>query len=231
MKLSIIALAAWGGLACNSEARRPGDGNPASRILAAAAGALREPGALTLDNLMAHAVVTGPSGQFETTVWSARDGRARMEQTTGFTAGVDSETGWQWNAVARSVSPLDADTRQYLRGHELHANVLFPGSRLVDPVFEGRAVWDGDSALVVRFRDEAGATVFAAFAVSDTLPLGLQVTSTEPDVFVRFDEWQWLRGVRVFTVAEFRQGSEVFRYEYTDIALNDVDDSLFQSPQ
>jgi hypothetical protein len=109
--------------------------------------------------------------------------------------------------------------------------VLFPGSRLADPVFEGRAVWDGDSALVVRVRDEAGATVFAAFAVSDTLPLGLQVTSTDPDVFVRFDEWQWLQGIRVFTVAEFRQGSEVFRYEYTDIALNDVDDSLFQSPQ
>jgi hypothetical protein len=225
--LGAAALAVGG---CDGQARPSENVDPASRILAAASRAVREPGAPTVDNVMARAMVTGPSGQFETTVWSARDGRARMEQTTGFTAGVGRETGWQWNTDTRSVSPLDLEARQYLRGHELHAQMLFPNPRLVDPVFEGRAVWDGDSALVVRFGDETGAIVIAAFALNDTLPLGLQVTSTDPDVFVRFDEWQWRGGIRMFAVAVFRQGSEVFRYEYTDIVLNNMLDSVFRPP-
>lgn len=205
--------------------------DPAARILEGAARAVRQPGNPPVDNVMARATVSGPSGPFETTVWSARDGRARMQQTTGFTAGVDRDTGWRWNTDTRSVSPLDSQDRRYLRGHELHAHVFFAEVRLADPVFTGRTVWDGDSALVVRFHDEADDTVFGAFSARDTLPLGLQVTSTDPDVFIRYDDWEWRGGIRVFTMAEFRQGFEIFRYEYTDIALGNVADSVFRPPR
>ena len=215
---------------CSSKPAPDQSGEPAARILVAATRGLYAPETPAVAHVTARAVVTGPSGQFEATVWSARDGRARILMTTGFAAGIDHDSSWQIGQDPAVVRRLDRDGRRFLRGHELHAHVYFPETRLSDASFVGRSMWDGDSALVLEFQDETLAPLRTAYTLQDTIPLGMQVMTQDPDVFIRFHDWAWRDGTRLFTAAEFRQGDDVFRYEYEEIEFGVLADSVFAPP-
>lgn len=201
----------------------------AALILAGAARALGGSETLGVASIYARAVVSGPTDSFTTTTWSHRDGRTRMRQSTGFDAAIVADSGWTQNHDG-TVSPLRAELKPFVRGHELHARVLFPETRLDDATFLGLDRWDGDTVFVVRFTDENGSELIAAYATSDTMPLGFRVMSEEPNVFVRLSDWETRSGIRLFTHAEFRQADEVFVYDYVEVALSDVPDDAFDPP-
>jgi hypothetical protein len=203
----------------------------AHQVLAGARRALGSDSAVSAtEGVFTVAQVEGPDSRFETLVWSARDGRMRMEQTTGFVGAVDHVGGWAMERESGEIAPLDSQVGQFMRGHELHALVLMPMTRLQDPTLEDAGTWDGDSALIVRHRDPYGTTVLAAYAVDDTLPLGLLFTAPEPDVLVRLGAWSDTGAVRVFRRADFVQGAEVYRYVYTTVQLDRIPDSVFADP-
>ena len=118
----------------------------------------------------------------------------------------------------------------FVRGHELHAIVLAPTSRLSAPSQLANTLFAGRPAMVIEFTDTMNEPVRLYYAVSDTLPLGLQVTWLDPDVWVTLDGWERRDGLLLFTRAEFRQGNEVFRYTYVEVSINDVDDAVFRWP-
>lgn len=204
--------------------------DPAAAVLA---GALRAEGGsavAAVSTIYSRADVQGPGRTFETRIWSARDGRVRMEQTTGFGAGVARVDRWMRNRETGELDSLDQSTEDFVRGHELHAMVLMPALRLLHPEYLGIQEWDGTTAILLRYSDRSGHPVLGAFSTTDTLPLGLQITFTDPDVFIRFRDWVDLGGVRVFREAEFRQEDEVFTYRFADIELDSLADSAFQRP-
>ena len=52
----------------------------------------------------------------------------------------------------------------------------------------------------------------------------------DPDVVVTLSGWESFQNLLLFTRAVFSQGDEEFRYEYTDIQLNNVPDDVFVPP-
>ena len=178
----------------------------------------------------ARAQVTGPSSEFETLIHSARDGSVRMEQSIGFLAGSHTAGGWQVDRTTGDITPIETATLAYVRGHELHATVLMAGHRSPDLAWAPNAEFQGDSAIVVSFSDPLGDSVFGYFSVRDTLPLGLRITNPDPDVVVTFSDWRLHGKVRLFTHAEFKQGDEMFLYDYVELTTNEVSDDLFLPP-
>ncbi|MDH3216418.1 MAG: hypothetical protein OEN01_09030, partial [Candidatus Krumholzibacteria bacterium] len=55
-------------------------------------------------------------------------------------------------------------------------------------------------------------------------------TQPEPDVIVTLGGWEWRQDLFVFTRATIAQGEEDFYYDYIDIQMNNVPDSVFVAP-
>jgi hypothetical protein len=109
-----------------------------------------------VQSLSATAAVRGPSGSFQSVVWSARGGRARLALGQQFLAGVGAGKGWVYDPTADTVALLDDTTRSVIRGHELHMLVLAPLTRWRQPENRGSQAWAGEAALAVGFRDNLG---------------------------------------------------------------------------
>ena len=107
---------------------------------------------------------------------------------------------------------------------------LLPRSRLSDARFIGTAPFDSLDALAVALSHSTGDSLVAYFHPSDTLPIGLRITSTEPHVLVHWSDWVERSGLRMFTKAVFRQADEVFTYTFDRLELGPLPDSLFEAP-
>jgi hypothetical protein len=185
-------------------------------------------------SLPAIATVTGPSSSFQSTVYSARDGRARLVLGQQFLAGIGKAQGWVYDRSADTVGVLDDVTRSVVQGHELHMLVLAPTTRWSRPAASGTRPWAGEPALAVEFRDQVGAPGMLYLRARDSLPLGLHLVNHTgqgpPDVDVTFTRWVEIQGVRLFRHAVFAQTGARYVYDYTELRLNEVADSMFEPP-
>lgn len=180
--------------------------------------------------LLADAAVQGPDEDFRTLIHSSTDGRMRMQQTPfGFLAGVGAAEGWFVDPESGQIEELGSRIL-FLRGHELHMLALLPRSRLSDARFIGTTPFDSVDALAVALSHSTGDSLVAYFHPSDTLPIGLRITSTEPHVIVHWSDWVERGGLRLFRKAVFRQAEEVFTYTYDRLELGPLPDSLFEAP-
>lgn len=187
-----------------------------------------------VQSLAAIATVQGPSRSFQSAVYSARDGRARLALGEQFLAGVGRVKGWIYDRTAGTVAPLDDTTRSVIRGHELHMLVLAPATRWSQPASRGPQQWAGGTALTVEFRDNLGGPATLYLRARDTLPVGFHLVNQTgqgpPDVLVTFQRWEEVEGVRLFRGAVFAQDSTRYVYDYTKLRLNTVPDSMFEPP-
>ena len=180
--------------------------------------------------LLAEATVYGPADTFVTVVHSSDDGRARMEQpASAFVAGVGAAGPWTIDPEAGGVQET-GDILPFLRGHELHMLAMRPHARVTAAASLGPVSWRSRDALAVRMTLPGGERLTAYYAAADTLLLGLRVEWTEPEVVVSVSDWVRQQGVRTFRSAEFRQGDEVFTYEYTGVDLRPLPDAVFEPP-
>ncbi|MDX1394891.1 MAG: hypothetical protein R3195_10880 [Gemmatimonadota bacterium] len=243
-RFAAVALGAVIVAACGSDRGRPPrppppppgvpsdgvlSGAPADRIVDAGRRALGvDTGEEALITIVADASVVGPEGEFHTSIRSASDGRARMEQSPGgFVAGIGRGGGWLVDPETSAVGelgPMDL----FVRGHELHMLVLAPGSRLSNArLTTGERLGD---TFAVAMDMPSGDSLVLYYSSADTLPAGLRVTWIEPNVHVRWSDWVERGGLRFFTTAVFRQGEEFFRYTYEDVGPRAIPDSVFEPP-
>lgn len=187
-----------------------------------------------VQSLSAVAAVTGPRGRFGSTVYSARDGRARLALGTGFLAGIGAQGGWLAASPGDPVGPLDSVSRTVVRGHELHMLALVPETRWRHARYAGIQPWADDSALTLSFEDELGAPALLYLGRRDTLPVGLRLVNHTGEgtreVVVTFARWRAVDGVRLFGQAVFHHGADRYLYDYTELRLNAVPDALFEAP-
>jgi hypothetical protein len=205
----------------------------ADQLLAGAARALGN--AERIQSIAAIASVKGPSRSFQSSVYSARDGRARLALGEQFLAGIGRAKGWIYVRAPRRVAPLDDTTRSMVRGHELHMLVLAPRTRWQEPRSRGAQQWEGERAFAVEFRDNLGGPATMYLSARDTLPVGFhlrnQTGQGPPDVLVTFAQWEEIQRVRLFRHAEFAQDSIRYVYDYTRLEVNGVPDSMFEAPR
>jgi hypothetical protein len=233
MKTGILVLAVL--LACKpGESKWPADPDPvAYQVLA---GSRRALGATDrVRTISALARVNGPHGSFETQVYSARDGRARLDLGGQFLGGIDACHGWLVDHAAHVVRPLDRVSRSVVRGHELHMLVVAPETRWHKPQSRGTQPWAGHSALAVEFRDDLGEPALLYLRPSDTLPLGLELVNHTghgaADVKVTFDRWEKVGKVLLFRRAVFEHGGDRYVYDYTQLQVNAMAEALFEPPR
>jgi len=202
----------------------------ADRILAAAR---RHVGGRVPGGITAHARATGPAPPFEVTVHSARDGRARIDFDGGMSAAIGGEARWMRTAAA-GPSPLPREMETFLRGHEIHMNLVAPETRYGPLHAAGAATFAGVPAWTLMGFDALGSPATFYYAQADTSPLGYRVadhaTGRGP-VDVACRDWADVDGMRLPRRAVFRQGAEVFTYAFTDVVVAaPPDDSTFARP-
>ncbi|HEY8258512.1 MAG TPA: hypothetical protein VIG08_12730 [Gemmatimonadales bacterium] len=232
--LAIVLLQACGAGSQSAGKQSPTPELIADQILAGERRALGD--VARVRTLSSTATVTGPSGaSFQASVFSATDGRTRLALGQGFLGGIGAIVGWTYDPSVDSVRPLDKATKSMIRGHELHMLVLAPLSRLRAPQGGARRIWQGEEVLEVVFRDDLDAPATMYLRARDTLPLGMRVVNHTGkglrDIDVTFARWQEVDGVRLFRHAVFAQGPDRYIYNYTDIRLNAVADSMFEAPK
>ncbi len=228
--LSLPVLVTLG--ACGSDPNeRPSQGSAADGILDAAERATGVAQYGQPLQLFADASVEGPNESFRTLMHSSWDGRVRMEQVPlGFLAGVGSSGGWLFDSESGEVAdlgPVDA----FVRGHELHMLALLPRSRLSNPRVVDAPPGASRDAVGVALSLPSEDSLVVYFSESDTLPIGLQVTYTDPHVMVTWSDWIERGGLQVFTKAVISQGEEVFEYSYDHIDVGPLPDSIFEAPR
>lgn len=234
-----IALAVLVLQACGAGSQSAGKSSPTPEMIAdqLLSGARRALGNVEqVRTLSSTATVAAPSGaSFQASIYSATDGRTRLALGKGFLGGIGAIVGWTYDPATDSVGLLDKATKSVIRGHELHMLVLDPLSRLRAPQGGGRRIWQGQDVLEVVFRDDLDAPVTMYLRVRDTLPLGMRLVNHTGkglrDVEVTFARWQDVDGVRLFRHAVFAQGPDRYIYNYTDLRLNAVPDSMFEPPK
>jgi hypothetical protein len=175
----------------------------------------------------------GPGGAFRTSVWSARDGRLRMEQhfpnEPAFAAGVSLEGGWQ-RARSGGVDPLKAATESVMRGHEFALLALAPESRYASPRARPPEPFAGRTVDVVRFDDGSGGDVDLLYGTSDGLPIAMRSSGRagRTGVLVEFGDWRGVGTVRVPHRFTITYGTDVFRYAVTSASTQWIEDSEFR---
>lgn len=152
-----------------------------------------------------------------------------MEQTGGFVGRLTRQGGWVRQGDGSEV-PMPPATVQFVHGHELHALVLEPLARLRTPVLRDTTLWGTEPALVIELRDTLNAPVYILYSAQDTLPMGMRFTSQDPDVDVRFGQFEAAGPFYLFRSATFQQADEVFRYTYVSIRPGPIPDSIFTTP-
>jgi hypothetical protein len=187
-------------------------------------------------SLVTVARVEGPSSHYEVLTRSTRDGRVRVEFSTGFQAGIHRGGDWGFDEATGTRQSLDAATRTFVRGHELHMSLLAPESRYGEPRFTGVGSFEGAPALRLTFLDELGSPVDLFLSPTDTLPLGLELVNHTGrgarEVTVTFSSWDHLGGLRLFRDATFRHGDDVYRYSYSSLEVDvELPDRIFELPK
>ncbi|MEJ2311508.1 MAG: hypothetical protein P8Y21_03775 [Gemmatimonadales bacterium] len=213
-----------------------GDRSPESATEAAADarqildGAARAMGGEAVANVQTVAIradVQGPESSFETVLYSARDGRVRMMQTTGLHVGLSPSGDWILPSVEKGRQPLPPEIREVVIGHELHMIFIDPQSRYSDPAALEPSFFRGRQVLTVRVRGDEGRSVLLYYDVRDTLPVGMLLETAVGEVDVEVADWELLEDLKLFRSAAFRDRSGTFEYAYRDIRVNETTDDEF----
>jgi hypothetical protein len=197
------------------------------QILEGAARAMGAEAVASVHTVAAEADVRGPGGAFETVLYSARDGRVRMMQTTGFHAGLAPSGDWIQPSIEEGPQPLPAEIREVVIGHELHMIFIDPESRYEDPEALLPSTLDGRPILPVRVLGEQGRFVVLYYDARDTLPVGMRIETAVGEVAVEVSDWRLLDDLRLFWSAVFRDDSGSFEYAYRDLRVNETPDEMF----
>ena len=228
---ALATLACLIGACAPERTGEPAQGTGVEVILQGAAratGVAQHPGLLQVST---DATVQGPGAAFRTVIHSSSDGRVRMEQIPfGFVAGSGTQGDWRFDPETGTVGALGG-AASFVVGHELHLLALRPEARLSDFRLATRQPSDPAGILAVAGSLPTGDSIVLHFAASDTLPIGLRVTYTEPHVLVSWSDWEERAGLRIFTQATFAQGEEMFEYSFEQVDIAPVADSLFEPPQ
>jgi hypothetical protein len=175
----------------------------------------------------------GPSGQFQTEIWSAKDGFVRFEQRSsrGTTiAGVSDSRSWALDDG--ELAEIDLATELFLHGHELHMLALYPLSRFKNPVYSGQSTFGGQQAIEIQFQDKLDNPASIYYDLSDYHPRGMRTVNPfngeAGEIRIEFQDWKQLdNGLFFFTKASFHQGGEVWTYEYTTIEIKSFELDVF----
>lgn len=176
----------------------------------------------------------GPNGPYETSAFSARDGRFRFEQqrpaqpTFGFGQSLDGT--WGRNADGEIVEmEIDGRLRHFAAGHEWPLIALAPESRYREPGYLGESSLDGVASEAIGWSDPLEGVVVFHYA-PDGRPIGYVLDAhdgSETPIRTFFRDWTEIDGIKLPSRIEIVHGDEVFVCEMTDLETGWIPDREF----
>jgi hypothetical protein len=190
----------------------------------------------SVNSISALANCTGPEGNsFKTLIYSQQN-EGRMEQLSKehhsiFKHGTNS---WSKNVVSGVVyDSLNTGLQVFTKSHELHWLSLFPENRYTRPTYHGIVIFKNEKAFKIRFTDDSGNPVNFYYNFENYLPLAFDIVIDDQgnSVTTYFENWEEKDGLKLFKNATFDQGGLLFKYEYTDINVNTLDENDFRNQE
>ncbi|WP_160114528.1 hypothetical protein [Aquimarina sp. AU474] len=185
-------------------------------------------------SVYAYAKCRGPERSFETLLLSNKK-NGRMEQLyeeQHIILKHGENTSWTRNLSTNSgEEKMDNETMVFVNGHELHWLSFWPEHRYKDPVFKGISKFNDKTAFQIEFKDVFDKPVHFYYSFNTYLPLGF-VLNTNPNgdtVDVTYNVWEKINNVQIFKKAAFKQGNDIFEYNFTDIKVNQIKSKDFEN--
>ncbi|WP_298892914.1 hypothetical protein [uncultured Psychroserpens sp.] len=189
----------------------------------------------TIQSLYAMAECKAPDNRdFKTLILSNHKG-SKMEQQSGanhYIMKQGEQNSWSYNVNTKTYTDsLSAATKTFVQGHELHWLSLFPEDRFTKASFDGIVPFKDQNAFKITFLNAVKSPVNFYYAFETYQPLGFEIFPgpDQDKVVIAYENWELLNSLNIFKKATFTQGEEVFEYAFTDIKINTLNDSSFES--
>ncbi len=187
----------------------------------------------SIASIYAYADCVGPDRPFKTVVLSSKtDGRMEQSHNAGHFVMKHGESSWYNDLKSNSsVDSLEASTKAFIKGHELHWISMWPEDRYSKPSFEGITTYADQDAFRILFYDDDNRPVNFYYAFENYRPLGFDISPSGFDfkVNIYFNEWETIDNRLVFKKATFDQEGDIFEYNFKDIKFNTLSDSDFEN--
>jgi hypothetical protein len=196
-----------------------------------------------LTSVTIRAVLPLPTGENHLEIYCLRAGAFRFDQRgpeqPGVTVIFDGKVGW---IVYSGTRHELIDEFRLERGrHQFNAMfpywlVLFPEQRFKSFETVEKAPFNEHECYKVRLHEEEsrGVQRFAHFDVNEKLMRGMTVTQETAagpvTVQFKFDQWQQIDDVKVFTRINIDQPNQPMVLTYTQVEFNTVDQAMFEQP-
>ena len=185
-------------------------------------------------SIYANAECKGPKRTFQTLILS-NESEGRMEQVYDKSHIIlkhGKDNSWTFDVPAEKLNnTLDEETRMFVHGHELHWLSIWPECRFSNARLMEVSNFKNQNAFNIEFENDLRRKANFFYSFDSYLPLGfeLEIDDKKSIVSVQFDDWEKNNGISVFKKAIFTQGDEIFEYDFTEVKLNDVDITAFES--
>ena len=219
---------------------------PAKQIIEASQAALGDPKVVNdVSSISSKATLHGPMGDVNFDLKTTRNGAFFLKQSLsnqpGFESTVcyDGKIGWMVGPDGRAQLVDEATLEQ---GRQ-QFRMLFPFWLVLHPTenfqsFEtvDRVQYAGEDCYKVRLFSENEPDIqrFGYYDTDDSTIRGIGVVQESPmgpvNVDFVFSDWKEFDGVKMFTVMNVEQMGQQLKVDYTEIAFNKVDPSVFEPP-
>jgi ketosteroid isomerase-like protein len=179
-----------------------------------------------------------PNGKAYTTdVRSARGGRLVFEQRHEdgrvFTGSTNGGYVWTRDAATGRVEPGGAQLASMVRGHEFQMMPIDLRERYTNLSVDGTEAFAGHPCIRVRMTDDLGNPGHLYFSEETKLFSGMVLQDPrEAGATVRVvaDAWRQVGAVRLPATVTATDRAGDFVLDFTEIRLNDVDETVFNVP-
>ena len=178
-----------------------------------------------------------PRGPYITRLESARGNKMLFQQIgeTGplFTALINGEFAWGFNAESTEPQRLDPRTVAVVLGHDFLMLPLLLFARFPKPEFTGETTFADQPCMEVAINDYLGQPCQLYFATDSRRLVGIsQANPMAPDEQIRviFTSWHDVGKIRLPATVTIIDNSGEFRFTFRDVALNRLDEDTFTVP-
>jgi len=143
------------------------------------------------------------------------------------TMGIEGKYVWAFDGTAEVEA--DPSVREFVLGHQFHAQILFY-DRLYPDHTEPRAATFGEHSC--RLVSSGGEdTLRALYYDPEGLPLGMRMQhGPEMRITIEFDDWKEVGDISLPFLVRIDDGEAQFEYRYSDVRLNEGSLAEFRAP-
>lgn len=191
-------------------------------------------GIANIGTLTATAAVSGPRGDFTTTVTSSTNGDVRATwhyPDKVVDMGISRGHIWYTDPETKKVQDAPENYEFFIRGHEFHFDALFIAKRYRGFVVTKDVPFRSCTCTSIRMTDKMHNTALVYFDPETHRVRGFRKFRTDGDKEVTmdfvYDDWKPVDGIELPWKVTIYDGDDVYTYKFLKISINTAEHSDF----